>query len=59
MALSVAKQREILKEKAEALIEETSNTSVKEAAQAWINSMKNGEESKITSANLVEILSGD
>ncbi|MDE6182013.1 MAG: pyruvate:ferredoxin (flavodoxin) oxidoreductase [Eubacteriales bacterium] len=59
MAVSVEKQRETLKEKAQALIEETSNENVKEAANAWINSMKNGEESKITSAKLIEVLANE
>lgn len=59
MALSVKKQRETLKEKAETLIKETANSSVKETAQAWIDSMNNGEESKATSAKLIEALSNE
>lgn len=59
MAVSVKKQREILKQKAELLIEETSNNEIKEACKAWINSMNHGEESKATSAKLIEVIANE
>lgn len=59
MAISIEKQRETLKEKANSLISETSNEEIKEVAQNWINSMKNGEESKITSAKLIEAIKNE
>lgn len=59
MALSVKKQRETLKEKAQAIISETSNNTLKDAAQAWIDSMQDGEKSKITSAELIKVLTNE
>lgn len=59
MALSVKKQRETLKEKAQAIISETSNNTLKDAAQAWIDSMQDGEKSKITSAELIKALTNE
>ncbi len=59
MAISVKKQRQTLKEKAEAIIESTSNNEVKEACQAWIDTMFKGEESKATSAKLIEVLANE
>lgn len=59
MAISISKQRETLKEKAEALLSETSNQELKDAIKAWIDTMYKGEESKSTSANLLKFLNGE
>ncbi len=59
MAISVSKQRNTLKEKAEAIISSTSNASLKDALQAWIDTMHKGEESKATSKAVVEALAGE
>lgn len=59
MAISVKAQREALKEKAQNLINNSSNDKVKECAKAWIETMQNGEESKLTSAQLIEALSNE
>ena len=59
MAISVSKQRTTLKEKAEAIIASTSNTNLKDTLQAWIDTMHKGEESKATSAAVIEALQGE
>ena len=59
MAVSVKKQRNTIKEKAEAIIESTSSEEIKEACQAWIDTMFKGEESKATSAKLLEVLANE
>ncbi len=56
MYTAVKQQRELLKEKVEALISETNNADVKTAGQNWIDTMFKGEESKKTSADLVKAI---
>ena len=56
MAISVNKQRKTLKEKAEAIIEATSNNELKSVLQAWIDTMNEGEASKATSVAVVTAL---
>ena len=59
MAISVSKQRTTLKEKAEAIISSTSNDNLKDTLQAWIDTMHKGEESKATSAAVIEVLKNE
>ena len=55
MFLGVKKIRETVAEKVENLVK-TGSDEVKEAGQAWLDTMKDGEKSKATSAKLVEVL---
>ena len=57
MYTSVKQQRELIKMKAESLIEVSPCDKVKAAAAAWIDTMMDGEASKASSAALVEALS--
>ena len=57
MYTSVKQQRELIKIKAEALMDSDASDSVKAACGAWIDTMNDGEASKATSAALVEALS--
>ena len=59
MALSIKKQRETLKEKAENLIKETSDENIKKAAKDWIETMLDGEKSKITSEKLIQAIQNE
>ncbi|WP_250278860.1 pyruvate:ferredoxin (flavodoxin) oxidoreductase [[Clostridium] colinum] len=59
MAISVSKQRQTLKEKAEEIIKATSNQELKDTLQAWIDTMYKGEESKATSANVIKALENE
>lgn len=54
MAVAVKKARNTIKNYLEELIEE--DASLKEAGQAWIDSMEDAEASKVTSSKLVEAL---
>ncbi|MFI3231422.1 MAG: pyruvate:ferredoxin (flavodoxin) oxidoreductase [bacterium] len=56
MAISVNKQRETIKEKAEVLSSSTSNQDLKTALDNWVDSIKDGEQSKISSSELVDVL---
>ncbi len=56
MAISVNKQRETLKEKAEVLLNSTSNQDLKTALTNWIEDIQDGEKSKVSSSELVNIL---
>ena len=56
MYTGVKQQRELLKSKVEALVAEATKDEVKNAAQAWLDTMMKGEESKKTSADLVAVL---
>ncbi len=58
MYTSVKQQRELVKAKAEKLIELCPCEKTKAAAAAWIDTMNDGEASKATSAALVEALEG-
>ncbi|MCD8089212.1 MAG: pyruvate:ferredoxin (flavodoxin) oxidoreductase [Clostridiales bacterium] len=58
MYTSVKQQRELVKMKAEALIEASPCDKVKAACAAWIDTMFDGDASKATSASLVEALEG-
>lgn len=57
MYVAVKQQREQLKQRVEALMAAAEKAEVKNACQAWIDTMNKGEESKATSAKLVEVLS--
>ncbi len=59
MAISVNKQRETLKEKAETIISSTSNDELKAILQSWIDTMNQGEASKATSAAVVNALKNE
>ena len=56
MAISTKNQREVLKNKAEKLISETSNENLKSSLKQWIDTMYKGEESKKSSEELLKIL---
>ncbi len=56
MYTAVKQQRELLKEKVEAIVAQAEKEDVKAAAQAWLDNMNLGEASKEASAKLVEVL---
>ena len=57
MFVGVKQQRELLKDKAEALAASTSDENIKSAVKAWVDTMFEGEASKKTSADLLAAVS--
>jgi len=57
MYTAVKQQRELLKENVEALMAAANSDDVKKACQDWIDTMFDGEKSKVSSAKLIEVIS--
>ena len=57
MYTAVKQQRELLKENVEALMAAADSDEVKKACQDWIDTMSDGEKSKVSSAKLIEVIS--